>query len=178
MRLKNIVILFGACLLLICTSINSCTALEEKEYSLEIKMTTSCFPPFQSVAPVVVSVELRNMGNVTFNGTLTISGRTDRGHSYSPIEYPITNLTSNKVLCFEQPFASYDDGIYWFTAEIEPDEVATIKLYQDSVLKDEGFQVQAKGSILLYSFSVFIAIVGIIVGAIVTIAVAIYKKKK
>lgn len=172
------VILFSICLFLILMFMSSCQAIEEKEYSLQIKVTTSCFPPFQSVAPVVVSVELRNMGNETFNGTLTISGRTDRGHSYSPIEYPITNLTSNKVLCFEQAFASYDDGIYWFTVEIEPDEVATIKLYQGSILKNEGFRVQTKGSILLHSFREFIMIVGIVIGAIVAIAVAVYKKKK
>lgn len=168
-------------LLFMLMSINSCQALEE--YSLQIKVAVhpkgilAPFLAFQSVSPVVVSVELSNMGNNTFNGTLTIKGKTEDG-SYTPMEYPISNLTKDVVHSYSASFRTDDAGTYWFTIEIESNKtLSNIKLYEDSILKDEGYQVEVKDSIFYHSFSEFIAIVGIIVGAIVTL-VAVYLRRR
>lgn len=176
MRTKNIVLFFIISLFLMPMLINSSQAIEE-EYSLQTKITISCFPPYQSVSPIVVNVELTNMGNETFNGTLTIQGRT-KDSSYTSHEYPISNLTKDVVLAYAYRVSTDYAGRYWFTIKIEEEHLSTIKLYRDSTLIDEGFRVETTPSIFLRSFTEFIAILGIVVSAIVAIAVAIYMKKK
>lgn len=164
-------------LFLISISIKSCQAIDGKEYSLQIKITTSCAIPYQSVSPIAVSVELSNMGNETFNGTLSIEGETTEGH-YGAREYPISNLTKNVVNTFIYSVSTDYAGRYWFTVKIEEEHLSTIKLYQDSTLIEEGIRVQATSSIFLHSFTEFIAIVGIVVAAIVSIAGIVYSRKR
>jgi hypothetical protein len=175
MRTKNIILFFTICLFLTPILIDPCHSIDE--YSLEIKITISCFPPFQSVSSIHAKIELTNMGNKTFNGTLTIEGKTEDGQ-YPPIDYPISNLTKEAVQVYENSYRTDDVGTYWFTVKIEGDNFSTVKLYRDSTLVDEGFQVEATSSIFLHSFAEFLTIIGIIVAAIVSIAVAVYIKKK
>lgn len=151
-------------------SISSCQAIEEKEYSLQIKITSSCSIPYQSVFPIVVTVELSNMGNETFNGTLTIEGETKDGH-YGQSKYSISNLTKGVIQVYIYSVSTDYAGRYWFTINIEEEHLSRIKLYQDSTLIDEAMRVRATSSIFLHSFTEFIAIVGIIVGAIVSLIV-------
>jgi hypothetical protein len=156
-----------------------CYSYEEISYSLQLTLNVSCAIPFQTVSPAVVSFELRNIGNETFNGILTLEGKTDKQHSWNPVEFNISNLTKNAVYRNSTPFSTPDEGLYWFTVKIEPNQtLSTIKLYADSQLEDEGFRVSKTSSIFIHSFTNFIAIVGIVVVATVTIAVAIYSKKK
>jgi len=176
MRTKSTVVSFIICFFLLPMLINSCQAIEEKEYSLQIKITTSYFPPFQSVCSAVVSVELTNIGNETFNGTLIIEGKTDK-HSYAPVEYPISNLNKNAVEHYSKSFRTDDEGTYWFTVKIQEEHFSTIKLYRGSILVDEGQQVEAGDSIFLYSFTHFLMILGIVATVIVGIA-AIYRRKR
>ena len=178
MRTRSIILLFIASLFLTPMLINSGQATDEEDYSLQIKITTSCLLRFQSISPIDVKVELTNIGNKTFNGTLSIEGETREGLYWPPLEYPISNLTKDAVQGYTRSFGSYDAGIYWFTIKIVEERSSTIKLYRDSKLVDEGWQVEAKTSISLRSFGEFIAILAIVVGAIVAIAVAVYKKKK
>lgn len=173
---KKVVLFIAICLFLLSNLISSSQAIGEIEYSLQIKVTTSSLIPYQSVSPIVVNVELTNMGNETFNGTLTIKGRT-KDSSYTSREYPISNLTKDVVLAYMYSVSTDYEGRYWFTIEIEEEHLSRIILYQDSRLIDEGNRVKAEDSIFIRSFSQFIAIVGIVV-AIVSIAVTIYLKKR
>jgi len=165
------------CILMI-SMVNQCQALDQTEYSLRIKVSVSCPIPFQTVSSANVNVELTNIGNATFNGTLTISGKTEDG-SYSPKEYPILNLTKNSTTVFFSSYRTDDVGTYWFTVQIEPNQsLSNIKLYQDSILKSEGYRVSVTESIFLHSFTEFIAIIAIVVSAIVAIVVGVYAVKK
>jgi hypothetical protein len=156
-----------------------CYSYEEITYSLQLSLNVSCAIPFQTVSPAVVSFELKNIGNETFNGILILEGKTDKQHSWDPIEFNISNLTKNAVYRNSTSFSTPDEGLYWFTVKIEPNQtLSTIKLYVDSQLEEEGFRVGKTSSIFIHSFTNFIAIVGIIIGAIVTIGVAIYSKRK
>jgi hypothetical protein len=152
---------------------NSGLAYEQKTYSLQITLDASCRIPFfnyQSVAPIDVSFQLKNIGNETFNGTLTLEAKTDKGHSWNAIEYDIENLASNEVYSNSTSYASVDDGLYYFTVDIEPnDTFSNIKLYQGSSMITEGFRVHTNTSILLHSFTEFIAIVAIVVTIILAI---------
>lgn len=164
-------------LFLMLLSINPCQALEE--YSLEIKVTVSTYPflAFQSVSPIFVTVEISNIGNNTFNGTLWIEGKTEDG-AYSPLEFPISNLTKDIAKTYSSSFRTDDVGTYWFTIKIEPNQtLSSIKLYEGSILKDEGFRVSLTKSTFIHSFSEFIAILAIVIGAIVAVIIAIYQKK-
>ena len=176
MQTKSIFLFFIICLFLIPMLFNPCQAIEE-EYSLKIKITTSCAIPYQSVSSIVVSVKLTNMGNETFNGTLTIKGKT-KDSSYASREYLISNLTKDAVQAYTYSVATDYAGRYWFTIKIEEEHLSTIELYEDSELTDKGIRVEAEDSIFLRSFTEFIAILGAVVGAIVSIAVAVYMKKK
>jgi hypothetical protein len=180
MGLRYLRILFSITLLciLLASVINHGQAVEQTEYLLEIRIDVSCPIPFQSVNPVSVNVELTNIGNATFNGTLTINGKTEDG-SYSPIEYPILNLTKNSTTSLSNAYRTDDAGTYWFTIEIEPNQsYSNIKLYQDSILQDEGYRVEMTKSVFLHSFTEFIAIIAIAVSAIVAIVVGVYTVKK
>lgn len=174
---KKIVPFTAICLFLFSNLVSSSQAIGEIEYSLQIKVTTSCRIPYQSVSQIYVDVELTNLGNETFNGTLTIKGRT-KDSSYTSREYPISNLTKDVVLAYMYSVSTDYAGRYWFTIEIEEEHLSRIILYQDSRTIDEGNRVKTTSSIFLRSFSEFIAIVGIVVGAIVSSAVAIYLKKR
>jgi len=169
------------CLLFTLVSICPCKG-EKIDCSIQIEVSVSSFPPFQSVAPIVVSVELRNKGNVTFNGTLTIYGRTDKDHSYSPIDYSISNLTKNEVLHFSRSFAAYDEGIYWFRVELEPNEIEVLmQVYEDSTLIDQTRKATVVRSIVIHSFTEFLMIVGIaitIISVIVGFVVNRQRKAK
>jgi hypothetical protein len=154
-------------------------AYGEITYSLQLSLNASCAIPFQTVSPAVVSFELKNIGNETFNGILTLEGKTDEQHSWNPMEFTISNLTKNTIYRNSASFSTPDEGLYWFTVYIEPNQtLSTIKLYLDSQLQDEGFRVSETTSIFVYSFTNFIGIVAIAIGAIVTISVAIYSKRK
>jgi hypothetical protein len=164
---------------LLATIIHKCQALEQTEYSLKIKISVSSPIPFQTVSPINVNVELTNIGNMTLNGTLTISGRTEDG-SYLPIAYPISNLTKNLTTSFFSAFRTDDIGTYWFTVKIEQNQTfSNIKLYQDSILKAEGYRVETTESIFIHSFTEFIMIIaGIIVPIVLAILGLIVSRKR
>lgn len=178
MRIKSVILFFEMCLFLAPMLINSCQAIDGKEYSLQIKITTSCPIPFQSVSGIVVKVELTNMGNETFNGTLTVECQTKEGY-WEPLGYPISNLTKGAIYGFSRSVSTDYAGRYWFTVTIEEEHLSTIKLYEDSRLIDEGWHVEAKDSIFLRSFTEFIMIVtGIVVPIGLAIVAYVYSRKK
>ena len=168
------------CIFLIPFLAGPCQAIEQTEYSLQIKITVSCIIPVQSFpfSPVVVTVEVRNIGNETFNGTLTIDLKTNY-HSYNQMEHSILNLTKDAVQSFSSSFSTDDPDRYYATIGIEPNQTSSnIKLYQESELVDEGFRVSAKDSIYLYPLGLFLALLGIVVTAIVGIVGIIYARKR
>lgn len=178
MRIKSIILFSVICLFLPPMLINSCQATDEEEHSLQIKIATSCFPPFQSICTAVVKVELTNIGNETFNGTLTIEGKTDK-HSYEPRKYNVSNLTKDAVQGFAYSARTDDERTYWFTVTIEEEHDSIIKLYEDSTLIDEGWLVEAENSIFLYSFTQFLLIItGIVVPIGLAIVAYVYSRKK
>jgi hypothetical protein len=163
-------------------SIKPSFAYEQTTYSLQVTLNASCgfpFLPFQTVSSAVVSFELKNIGNETFDGVLTLEAKTDKGHPWNALKYTVSNLTKNAVYTNSTSYASVDAGLYYFTLKVEPNNtLSDIKLYQDSNLLSEGFRVSTNTSIFFHSFSEFIAIVAIVVGAIVAIAVGVYTAKK
>jgi len=166
-------------LLSISVAVSPSQALEQTEYSLQIKITVSCLIPYQTVFPINVDVELSNIGNATFNGTLKISGKTEDGGYFAPTEYPISNLTKNAVNHFSASFRADDVGTYWFTVEIEANQsLSTIKLYQNSILKDEGFRVKTTESIFIHSFTEFIMIIGIVITIVLAVIGFIVQRKR
>ena len=105
-------------ILIVCFFISSmlispCQALNEKKYSFKISITTSCQIPFQTVSPIVISFELVNIGDESFNGTLTIEGKTDK-HSFPLVKYDILNLSKNSVYRNSASFHTIDEGVYFF----------------------------------------------------------------
>jgi hypothetical protein len=183
--LKKVVCIFVISLLLLITlSAIPCQGAIE-EYSLEIEVTLSAYPllAYQSVTPIDVNVELTNIGNNSFSGTLTIEGKTEENRRYGPRSYPISNLTNEKPHGYAMLGVRTDDiGTYWFTVTIESNQTVSfgnIKLYKGSVLIDENYnQVSITKSIFLRSFAEFLTILGIVIGAIVSISIAIYAKRK
>ena len=165
-------LLFGLC-------VKSGLGSEQKTYSLQITLDTSCFPllNYQSVSPVSASFELKNLGNETFNGTVTLDARTDK-HSYSQLQFNVTNLTANATYANSASYSTTDEGNYYFTLDISSSDYSNIKLYQNSNLLSEGSSVHTSATAFLHSYTDFIATVAIIVGAIVTVTVAIYTVKK
>ena len=152
------------------------------DYSLQVTLIASCgfpFLPYQTVSSVIVYFELKNLGNETFDGIITLEARTDGGHSWKAIEYNVSNLTENEAYANSSSYPTVDEGLYYFTLNIEPSNaLSNIKLYQDSNLLSEGFRVSTSASFFFHSFSEFIAIVAIVVGAIVAISVGVYTTKK
>jgi len=133
--------------------INSCQAIEEKEYPLQIEITISCPLPFQSVSPIDVNVKLTNIGNETFNGTITIEGKTKDSH-YASREYPVLNFTKNETRTYTYSVRTDYAGTYWFDFEIEEEEHRwVIKLYEDSRLADGGVRVKKISSFFIHSRS-------------------------
>jgi len=157
-------------------------AYEQTTYSLQVTLNASYgFPylAFQTVSPAVVSFELKNMGNETFDGVLTLEAKTDKGHTWNALKYTVSNLTQNAVYTNSTSYSTVDEGLYYFTLNIEPNNtLSDIKLYQDSNFLSEGFRVSTSTSIFLHSFSEFIAIVAIVVAAVVAVAVGVYTVKK
>jgi hypothetical protein len=140
----------------------------------------SCFIPVQSFpfCPVVVTVEVRNIGNGTFNGTLTADLKTNY-HSYKQVEYSVLNMTKDSVQSFSSSFSTDDPDRYYATIDIEPNNTSSnVRLYQESKLVDEGFRVSTEDSIYLYPLGLFLAFLGIAVTAVVGIAGIIYAKKR
>ena len=178
MRTKSTTFFLLMCFFLIPMLSNSCQAIEEKEYPLQIEITISCPLPFQSVSPIDVNVKLTNIGNETFNGNITIEGKTKDSY-YASREYPVLNFTKNETRTYTYSVRTDYEGTYWFTFEIEEEENRwVVKLYEDSKLVDGGVRVKKTSSFFIHSFAGFIAILGIIVGAIVSIVIAIYMKKR
>jgi hypothetical protein len=75
-----------------------------------------------------------------------------------------------------------DEGSYHFALWIESDDAsATVKLYQDAQLLDEGRKVKAESWFFVYSFNHFLAILGLalngIIGTGISIAALYYKLK-
>jgi len=157
-------------------------AYEQTTYSLQVTLNASSGLPllaFQTVSSAVASFELKNIGNETFDGVLTLEAKTDKGHSWNALNWAVSNLTKNAVYTNSTSYASVDEGLYYFTLKVEPNNtLSRIKLYQDSNLLSEGFRVSTNASISFHSFSDFIAIAAIVVTATVAIAVAVYTVKK
>lgn len=177
MRLKiafSILIICGVVMLFF---VNPSQAVTQEEYEIEIKFTTSCLLPFQSVFPISCDVELTNMGNEPFNGTLRIECETKEGY-FAHKDFPVSNLAKADVQHFTARFSTDHAGRYWITVKLEEDSLDKIYLYEDSRLVDEANRVKTQDSIFFRSFSEFIAIMAIVVGAIVSIVVAVYMKKK
>lgn len=167
-------------------SIKSGLAFEQKTYSLQIALDASCIPisflNYQSIEPVVVSFQLKNLGNETFNGAVTLRASTDK-HSYDAITFNVTNLATNETNSNSTSYSTTDEGNYYFTLEIESNDFSNIKLYQDSNLLNQNPVVSTRASVFLHSFTEFIEIMAIvvtimlaIVGAIV--GLAIHRKRK
>jgi hypothetical protein len=165
-------------LLSISIAMNPCQALEQTEYSLRMNVSVSSPIPFQTVSPINVKVELTNVGYETFNGTLTITGRTE-DESYSPIEYPISNLNINSTMNFFSAFRTNDVGTYWITVRVESNQsLSNIKLYQDSIFKSEGHRVGVTESIFIHSFTEFIMIIGVSVATILAVVGILVQRKR
>jgi hypothetical protein len=169
--------------LLVGLYINSGLAYEQKAYSLQITLDASCGIPFlnyQSVASVDVSFQLKNLGNETFNGTVILEAKTDKGHSWNNMIYNIENLTQNETYSNSTSYSSVDDGLYYFTVNIESnDTLSNIKLYQGSNMIADGSRVNMSTSILYHSFTEFIAIAAIVVTIVLAIVgIAIERKRK
>lgn len=151
----------------------------EKTYLLQITLDASCTPlsflNYQSVEPISVSFQLKNVGNETFGGTATLRASTDK-HSYDPITFNITNLATNETYSNSTSYSTTDEGNYYFTLEIGSNDFSSnVKLYQGSTLLN---QASIRANVFLHSFAEFIAILAIIIGAIVAIIVGVYTVKK
>ena len=154
-------------------------AVEQKTYSLQIALDASCSPisflNFQSIEPVDVSFQLKNLGNETFNGTITLRASTDK-HSYDAIKFNVTNLATNETYSNSVSYSTIDEGNYYFTLEIESNDFSNIKLYQDSNLLNQNLIVR---TVFLHSFGEFIAIIAIVVTIILAIVgLAVQRKRK
>lgn len=166
-----------------CLSIGNCSAEYRTTNSLQATLNTSCIIPFQTVSPIAVSFTITNIGNETFNGIVRLKASSDSGHVWTEMTYAVSNLTTNDVYENSTSYNSIDAGLYYFTLVVESnDTLGNVKLYQDyngtNLLKEGGYVVDTGTTIFLHSFTEFLTIVGIVVGAIVAIAVAVYAKKK
>lgn len=173
----RIIILTLEILLFLSVFIFPCQSIE-REYSLQISTRISYGYRLRvQTFPLTVSFELENVGDETFNGVLVLEAKTDK-HSFSPVEFHISNLTSGSIYKDSTPFRTDDEGTYWFTFKIESDDLSKIKLYQDSELVDQGIRVKTTTSTYLYPFSSFLTAVIVVLTAIGIIVGVAYKKGK
>jgi hypothetical protein len=152
----------------------------ETTYSLQVTLNASpsiSFLNYQSIVPIDVSFQLKNIGNRTFNGTVTLEASTNK-HTYDTLQFSVTNLMVNETYKNSTSYSTTDEGNYYFTLRIVSNDYSTINLYQDSSLRNEGVRVSTSTSAFFHSFTEFIAIMAIAVGAIVAIAVGVYQVKK
>ena len=178
MRFKSAFPLVIICLFTLISFVNISNAITQDEYEIEINVKCSCPIPFQSISPVICDVELINMGNEPFNGTLTIECRKTKDDYFAHKDFPVSNLVKANVQHFTVRFSTDYAGRYFITVKLEEETLDKIYLYEGLELIAEGNRVQTKDSVFLHSFSEFIAIMAIVVGAIVVVAVAVYRKKR
>ena len=182
--MKTAIAISLLCILFIVV-IGKCHGQERTEYSLKIKVDISSLIPYQTVSPINVNVELSNIGNTTFEGTLWII-RTTEDNLYSVADFPISNLTKSSTKSYSATFRTDKIGTHSFDIRIEPNQTLSnpyIKLYQDSILKNEGYRVSVTDSIFIHSFTEFLTIVGIVVTIVlfvlgIGLKIALNRKKE
>jgi len=149
-------------------------AYDEEEYDLQITVRIS--PIRIQYVPLTVNFELKNIGNKTFDGRVTLITTTEEG-SYSPQKFLVANLTKNEIYENRTRYATDDAGRYWFTFEIEASDLSRIKLFTNSKLEDQGIsRVEFKESVYMFPFSLVIAIIAGIV--IPLLGLLLYYKRK
>lgn len=147
---------------------------------LQAKVEASSQIAIQSFpfSTVVVSVELRNIGNVTFDGTLIIKGKTDY-RSFAPAECAISNLGQNTVRDCSFYVAADDAGRYVFTVEVRTNQsLSVIELYEDSRFIDQGSSVTLTTSIYIYPLSDILTIIGIVLASMLAILAIFYRGRR
>ena len=151
---KKLVVCLLFFLLAICFSslVLSSAAEEGDQYELGVSFTFTPSTPHQTQV-LNVAVDIENLGSATFYGQAVLDMENDKGHTFEPEVIHIENLTEEEIWHEDIPYQADDNGIWWATVTIEEQNQATIRLYVDSDLKQEGTSVEYTDSIFVKSLS-------------------------